>query len=290
MTKSGNLITLYDSQALYKEQVENFGTGIEGQFRTMTYDEMRDLPILDAVIRETLRMHPPIHSIIRKVVSDTPVPPTLASSASSASASRKNDENAYFVPKGYYAVSSPAVSQVDPLVWKEARKWDPKRWLEKDGVADRAGRTYDDADGERVDYGFGAVSKGTESPYQPFGAGRHRCIGEQVSFDLFERHNKGICKIDVWGFFSYKFAYLQLGMVISTLIRNMELRLDIPFPPNNYHVREFLALSSFKCVLLTRLIVYDYSSARSLQHKLQTQNIQLMPNPLHIYLLIRFRG
>ncbi|PAV21443.1 lanosterol 14-alpha-demethylase [Pyrrhoderma noxium] len=197
-------------QALYKEQVENFGTGIEGQFRTMTYDEMRDLPILDAVIRETLRMHPPIHSIIRKVVSDTPVPPTLASSASSASASRKNDENAYFVPKGYYAVSSPAVSQVDPLVWKEARKWDPKRWLEKDGVADRAGRTYDDADGERVDYGFGAVSKGTESPYQPFGAGRHRCIGEQ-------------------------FAYLQLGMVISTLIRNMELRLDIPFPPNNYH-------------------------------------------------------
>jgi sterol 14-demethylase len=31
--------------------------------------------------------------------------------------------------------------------------------------------------GEKIDYGFGMVSKGTESPYQPFGAGRHRCIG-----------------------------------------------------------------------------------------------------------------
>ncbi len=49
-----------------------------------------------------------------------------------------------------------------------------------DGVAQQASKAYSDENGEKVDYGFGAVSKGTESPYQPFGAGRHRCIGEQV--------------------------------------------------------------------------------------------------------------
>ena len=154
----------------------------------MTYDEMRDLPILDAVIRETLRMHPPIHSIIRKVVSDTPIPATLATpfgnAASSSGLNGKNSEKSYYVPKGYYAVSSPAVSQVDPRVWKQSKTWDPKRWLDRDGVAAKAGRTYDDAEGEKIDYGFGAVSKGTESPYQPFGAGRHRCIGEQVCLSI----------------------------------------------------------------------------------------------------------
>ena len=60
-------------------------------------------------------------------------------------------------------------------------RWDPLRWLsDPEGVAEKAYKTYLDEDGEKVDYGFGAVSKGTESPYQPFGAGRHRCIGEQV--------------------------------------------------------------------------------------------------------------
>ena len=45
-----------------------------------------------------------------------------------------------------------------------------------------------------VDYGYGMVSKGAASPYLPFGAGRHRCIGEQ-------------------------FAYVQLGTVLATMVR-----------------------------------------------------------------------
>lgn len=50
-----------------------------------------------------------------------------------------------------------------------------------------------------VDYGYGNVSKGTRSPYLPFGAGRHRCIGE-------------------------KFAYVNLGVIISTLVRNFRFK------------------------------------------------------------------
>lgn len=38
------------------------------------------------------------------------------------------------------------------------------------------------------------MSKGTKSPYLPFGAGRHRCIGE-------------------------KFAYLNLAVIVATPVR-----------------------------------------------------------------------
>ncbi|KAI5116400.1 hypothetical protein M0805_005868 [Coniferiporia weirii] len=188
-------------EALYKEQVENFGTGEEGKFRSMTYEELKALPMLDAVIRETLRLHPPIHSIMRKVISDIPVPPTL---------SAPSKDSAYVVPKGHFVLSSPAVSQVDPRVWSDSLEFNPSRWFETDGVAQQAYKTYSDEHGEKIDYGFGAVSKGTESPYQPFGAGRHRCIGEQ-------------------------FAYLQIGTIISTMIRKLELRLDGAVPEHNYH-------------------------------------------------------
>jgi cytochrome P450 len=44
------------------------------------------------------------------------------------------------------------------------------------------------------DYGYGMISKGASSPYLPFGAGRHRCIGEQ-------------------------FAYVQLGTVLASMVR-----------------------------------------------------------------------
>ena len=33
----------------------------------MTYEDLKDLTVLDHVIRETLRLHAPIHSIMRKV-------------------------------------------------------------------------------------------------------------------------------------------------------------------------------------------------------------------------------
>ena len=143
--------------------------------RPLTYESLRSLPVLDAVIRETLRMHPPIHSIMRHVREDVAVPISLFAD------STNNLSTHYVIPKGHYVLASPAISQVDEAIWKHAGKWDPLRWLsDPEGVAEKAYNTYLDEDGEKIDYGFGAVSKGTESPYQPFGAGRHRCIGEHV--------------------------------------------------------------------------------------------------------------
>ncbi|KAI0926014.1 hypothetical protein AcV5_008593 [Taiwanofungus camphoratus] len=182
------------ADALYQEQVEHFGTP-DGGLRDMTYEEMRKLPILDAVIRETLRMHTPIHSIMRQVRSDITVPPTLGA---------PSEDNVYVVPKGHIVLASPALSQMDPKIWKDADKWDPSRWYDADGFAAQAHRQYDE-DG-KVDFIF---SKGTGSPYLPFGAGRHRCIGEQ-------------------------FATLQIGVIISTFVRKIEMRLDQPFPKPDY--------------------------------------------------------
>jgi sterol 14alpha-demethylase len=163
------------TKALYEEQVKHFASP-DGKLRPMTYEEIRELPVLDSVIRETLRLHPPIHSIMRYVRDDVVVPPTLAAPG--------KDDSSYVVPKGHYVLAAPAVSQVDPLLWKDAEKWEPARWSDPEGVAQQANKAYVDENGEKIDYGFGLVSKGTESPYQPFGAGKHRCIGEQVSWQL----------------------------------------------------------------------------------------------------------
>lgn len=165
-------------------------------------------------------MHPPIHSIMRYVRDDVVIPPTL---------SAPSKDSTYIIPKGFYVLASPAISQMDPSVWKDADKWQPARWSDPEGVAAQAFKTYADENGEKIDYGFGAVSKGTESPYQPFGAGKHRCIGEQVCLALVIFFN---CAD-----FTPQFAYLQLGTLISTIIRRMELRIE-KVPDHNYHVSE----------------------------------------------------
>ncbi|KAF5392447.1 hypothetical protein D9757_002105 [Collybiopsis confluens] len=191
------------AEALYQEQLKHFGVnGRPGKFRPLTHEDMRDLPVLDSVIRETLRVHPPIHSIMRGVRDDVPVPTTLAAPSS------KSGSGSYIVPKGHYVLASPLFSQKDPKIWRNADAWDPYRWNDPEGVAMMALKEYSDETGEKIDFGFGAVSKGTDSPYQPFGAGRHRY---------------------------YQFAYLQLGTIIATLIRKLEFKTTTGIPEHNYH-------------------------------------------------------
>ena len=51
------------SEALYEEQLKHFSNP-DGTLRSMTYEEMKELPVLDGIIRETLRLHSPIHTIM----------------------------------------------------------------------------------------------------------------------------------------------------------------------------------------------------------------------------------
>ncbi|TBU43941.1 14 alpha-demethylase [Dichomitus squalens] len=206
-------------EALYQEQVEHCG-GSEGFLGALRYEDLRKLTVLDSVIRETLRLHPPIHSIMRKARSSIPVPATLASPSI---ATLDSIATAFVVPKGDIVLASPMVSQLDPTIWVDPERWDPYRWHDEEGMASAARKKYDETD--KIDFGFGLVSKGTSSPYLPFGAGKHRCIGEQ-------------------------FAYLQIGTIIATLLRHMEFRLEGAFPKPDFTSMMVVPMT---CSLMYRL-------------------------------------
>ena len=158
-------------EELYQEQISILGA----ELPPLTHEDLLRLPLNALVVRETLRIHAPIHSIMRKVKSPMPVEGTP-----------------YVIPTSHVLMSSPGVTAQSTEHFPDPEKWEPHRW---DGGA----MIKSEKDDEMIDYGYGLVSKGTGSPYLPFGAGRHRCIGEQ-------------------------FAYLQLGTITATMVREFKLK------------------------------------------------------------------
>ncbi|EME39138.1 cytochrome P450-like protein [Dothistroma septosporum NZE10] len=168
---------------LLQEQKAILGVKEDGTIKDLTYEKLGKLSLLNQVVKETLRIHAPIHSILRQVKSPMPIEGTP-----------------YVIPTTHSLLAAPgACSRMDEH-FPESLLWEPHRWDEKpegkyehlvpamvrDGVAE-----------EKEDYGYGLVSKGAASPYLPFGAGRHRCIGEQ-------------------------FAYVQLQTITATVIRDFK--------------------------------------------------------------------
>lgn len=209
---------------IYDEQVQVYGDGAGG-LNPLDYETQKtSLPALDTVIKETLRLHPPIHSIMRKVISPLPVPPTLAHPDSkSIKASGGSAEDTYVIPEGHYVIAAPIHSQSDPKVWKNSDTFEPGRWSEKEVV----NLSALDAGADEQDFGWGMVSTGANSPYLPFGAGRHRCIGEQ-------------------------FAYLQLGTILSMFSRTFEWKLENEMPAPDYQSMVILPSQPAKIVLSLR--------------------------------------
>jgi len=157
-------------EELYREQVDVLGADLP----PLTYDDLQRLPLHAQVVKETLRIHAPIHSILRKVKS-----PMLV------------EGTPYTIPTSHVLLAAPGVASRIPDYFPNPLTWEPHRW---DAVADQKAEEEEE---EKIDYGYGLVTKGTSSPYLPFGAGRHRCIGEQ-------------------------FAYVQLGTILATLVRQFK--------------------------------------------------------------------
>ncbi|KAJ6782614.1 hypothetical protein PWT90_00167 [Aphanocladium album] len=154
------------TEELFKEQMQVLGDS----FPPLQYADLEKLPLLQQVIKETLRVHSSIHSVMRKATRAIPVPCTD-----------------YVMPPGRILLASPQVTARDEQHFASADEWLPHRWC-GDG-------------GSIFDVEEAAVSRGTKSAYLPFGAGRHRCIGE-------------------------KFAYLNLGAIIATLVREFRFYSD----------------------------------------------------------------
>lgn len=157
-------------EELYKEQLRALGS----TSTPLTYENIQKLPLVTNVIRETLRLHPPIHSIMRKVKNPLPIEGT-----------------SWIVPPSHVLLAAPATMGKSEEFFPNAAVWDPHRW---EGIADPA-----EQEKEKMDYGYGLVSTGADSTYLPFGAGRHRCIGEQ-------------------------FAYVQLTIIVIMMVREFRLK------------------------------------------------------------------
>lgn len=141
---------------LYQEQVRNLGADLP----PLSYESLEKLPLHAAIIKETLRLHAPIHSIMRAVKQPMPVPGTKM-----------------VVPAGHVLMAAPCYTHTSAEYFPQPELWEPHRWEKDHPLAPKHVR-QGQADEEQVDYGYGLVSKGASSPYLPFGAGRHRCIGE----------------------------------------------------------------------------------------------------------------
>lgn len=161
-------------KALRQEMIEKLGS-LQVEF---TYDNLEELPLLENVVRETLRLHPPIFNMMRRVVVDKMV----------------YEKSGLTIPKGNYICAAPGVTQIDENYFHYPMKWDPYRWSEKRDPIHR----LEQDDDANIDYGFGAVGISSRSPFLPFGAGRHRCIGE-------------------------KFGYLQLKAIIGTFVKRFDV-------------------------------------------------------------------
>lgn len=150
---------------LLDEQRQLCGADLE----PLTYGTIKQFEQMDNLIKEVLRLHPPIFQVMRKVMTDTSF-------------------GEFTIPKGVYVAASPTVSQRQSDVFQEPLKFDMSRFgPERHEDTTTAGRYC----------------------YVPFGAGRHRCIGEP-------------------------FAYVQLKAVWATLIRLFEFEAPHGFPGADY--------------------------------------------------------
>ena len=164
-------------EELYEEQARTLGAEA---ITPLSFEKVKKLSLNSLVVKETLRLHAPIHSIMRAVKTPLVV----------YSRAGPNGRNSYTIPTSHVLLSAPGVTAQSPEHFPNPEVWDPHRW---ETIADVKESS------EKVDYGYGLVTKGASSPYLPFGAGRHRCIGEQ-------------------------FAYLQLGTITALMVRKFKLK------------------------------------------------------------------
>ncbi|KAK4694383.1 hypothetical protein P7C71_g3189, partial [Lecanoromycetidae sp. Uapishka_2] len=139
---------------LYEEQLRVFGS----TDAPLSLDDVQKLPSHANVVRETLRLHPPVHSVMRKVKRPIPI---------NGSAMHVPTSNILMAAIGHTGRSAEHFENPD--------SWNPRRW-------DTLSYLQDEKKSVKVDYGYGPVSAGGTNPYLPFGGGRHRCIGEQFTY------------------------------------------------------------------------------------------------------------
>lgn len=107
----------------------------------MDFDSIKKFKALESCIKETLRLHPPLITLMRKVLKDQTF-------------------KEYTIPAGHYICVSPAIAHRLSEVFDHPEEFNPDRFLD-----------FEDQESD--------TNKENRFSYFPFGAGRNRCIGEQ---------------------------------------------------------------------------------------------------------------
>lgn len=155
------------------------------------YDELMNLPYLEAVCRETLRLHAPAPSLNRKTTKDVILPLSTPIPSSSSSS---EPLQAIHIPKNTDIIVGILASNVNPALWGEdAHLWKPERWLGVDG---------DKSEGSplKVDGESSVKIPGIYSNLMTFMGGGRACIG-------------------------FKFSQLEMKVVLSVLISHFNFSL-----------------------------------------------------------------
>ena len=78
--------------------------------RDVSYQALREIPLLECALKETLRLHPPLVILMRKVVRDF-------------------HYKGWTIPAGHLAAASPAISNRMPEHFPDPERYEPERYL-----------------------------------------------------------------------------------------------------------------------------------------------------------------
>ncbi|KAI0648471.1 cytochrome P450 [Trametes meyenii] len=112
-------------QQKLREEITQARDDGTGKLRDLDYDEVTELPYLDAVCREVLRLYPPVRLLMRSVLKDSVLP--LSAPIRGVDGSLIESVP---VRKGMRIVVDIGGSNCDKTLWGEdAEEWKPERWL-----------------------------------------------------------------------------------------------------------------------------------------------------------------
>jgi sterol 14-demethylase len=161
-------------EELYQEQLRILGSTLDLE---ASFEDIDQLTLHKMVVRETLRLHPPIHTVMRAVKA----PLTIVTKDKNLLSDRT-----YRIPPTHVLIATPGSSGRSEEYFPNPEEWEPHRWESINELEEET---------EKSGLELRKISKGANSAYLPFGAGRHRCVGEA-------------------------FAYLQLSAMTAYMIHN----------------------------------------------------------------------
>jgi sterol 14-demethylase len=112
-TASWVLIELLRNPAHYRAVVEEID-GLFGRDGQVTYESLRQIPKLENVIKEVLRLHPPLIILMRKVMRDFQV-------------------KDYTIKAGKFVCAAPSVTHRIPGLFPDPERFDPDRYTPERG-------------------------------------------------------------------------------------------------------------------------------------------------------------